>query len=223
MTRFVRKRWTDEPNGSRDRDSSDGFESSADGSRGGSRGGPTARAFSAEHPTPSVSPLCAGKRRTRSRTSGLGNRAASNSSNFRALLADTARTATRCSPGSRARENRRSQRQERSRIRTKPHPLVGAPRWPQASAWAAGRPQHGGRGRPRASISHARGTQSQRSDGSTLRHLNRSAARSAFRGPREHIKRERCVTAAFRSARRRWTSARVMSSMGREVMTGPAG
>ena len=43
---------------------------------------------------------------------------------------------------------------------TKPHPAVGAPRWPQASAWAAGRPQHGVRGRPRVSTSHARGTQS---------------------------------------------------------------
>jgi hypothetical protein len=47
-----------------------------------------------------------------------------------------------------ARERRNSQRRARSRTRTMSHATVGAPRWPKASAWAAGRPQRGARGRP---------------------------------------------------------------------------
>ena len=45
------------------------------------------------------------------------------------------------------RESRHAQRRERSRARTAPATAVGAPRWPQASAWEAGRPQRGARGR----------------------------------------------------------------------------
>ena len=58
--------------------------------------------------------------------------------------------------------------QRRERSRTTPSAAVGAPRWPKASAWEAGRPQRGARGRPRAARSFARGTRSQTSECSAI-------------------------------------------------------
>jgi hypothetical protein len=44
--------------------------------------------------------------------------------------------------------SRYSRRRKYSRTRSMSPSVVGAPRWPKASAWEAGRPQRGARGRP---------------------------------------------------------------------------